>query len=158
MLKVCAEKWSENKDKLKEALRNDCKLNYCDYLYLVKKTVEIILNDGKNECVSDYNVEKIHEIDDGDYQGTLLFIIPRRTYQPAEYEYLMTYVGYGSCSGCDTLQAIQGWGDEPISEEGISDFTTLCLHLIQNIIKPYNYDWRDNEKFKPCEEEGRTNE
>jgi hypothetical protein len=48
-------------------------------------------------------------IDDGDYQGTQIFIIPTDTYQPSVKDYVMTDTYYGSCSGCDTLQAISGY-------------------------------------------------
>lgn len=152
MLKICRQKWDENKDKLEEALRRDKGLNSCDYLHLVKKTVEIILNGGHTEYGEDYQVDKIHQIDDGDYQGTLIYLIPANTYQPSEYEYLMTYVGYGSCSGCDTLQAIQGWDEKPPTESQMKDYMGLCLHIVQNIVRPYNSGWRNDEKFEQCEE------
>lgn len=150
MIKLCKQKWDENKEKLEESLRADKSLNSCNYLYLVKKVVEKILNDGAKS----YKTDQIHEIDDGDYQGTLLYLIPVNTYQPNEMEYLMTFVGYGSCSGCDTLQSIQSWHDEnqPVDKEQLKELMDLCLHIVQNITKPYNYGWRHSKDFEPCEE------
>ena len=108
MLKVLVEKWDKNKDKLKEALSDVINADI-DYEDLVRLTFSTIYNDGDESIEYPYtelNCNAITKIDDGDYQGTLLFLIPFKTYQPSEYEYLMTYVGYGSCSGCDTLLAI----------------------------------------------------
>lgn len=137
MIKEVVKLWYENKEDLKEALKYDTRLNECDYLYLVKKVVRHILGDEWDE-------KKITQIDNGDYQGTLLFVIPRETYQPSEYEYLITYVNYGSCSGCDTLLAIQDWNDEPPTERQLEDYMTLCLHLCQNMKKPYK-GWIDKD-------------
>ena len=149
MLKYCLKKWDENKKKLEEELLKDPDLNECEYKHIVEKVVEIILNTNEEYL---WNAEGITEIDDGDYQGTLLFLIPRKTYQPLEYEYLMTYVGYGSCSGCDALQAIQeDYGENPISEDQLKDYMALCKDIITNMIKPYNCGWRNEEEFTEVE-------
>lgn len=42
----------------------------------------------------------------------------------------MTYVGYGSCSGCDTLQAIQECGENIPTPEQLKDFMSLCKDLV----------------------------
>ena len=154
MIKYCIEKWDKNKDLLRSALDNNKLLNhvlnkndddpleYLEYKDLVKLTVMFILND-ENE----WNVNKITEIDDGDYQGTLLYLIPEDTYQPNSSEYLMTFVEYGSCSGCDTLQAIQCFLDTKSRDKSIDDLMNLCKDLICNMIKPYNTGWRHDERF-----------
>lgn len=148
MLKYCLRKWDENKKKLEEELLKDPDLNNCEYKHIVEKVVEIILNTNEENLWSSAGIT---EIDDGDYQGTLLFLIPRKTYQPSEYEYLMTYVGYGSCSGCDVLQAIQKYGENQISEDQLKDFMALCKDIVTNMIKPYNFGWRDGEEFTEVE-------
>lgn len=154
MIKYCIEKWDKNKDLLRSALDNNRLLNhvlnrndddpleYLEYKDLVKLTVMFILND-ENE----WDVNKITEIDDGDYQGTLLYLIPEDTYQPNSSEYLMTFVEYGSCSGCDTLQAIQCFLDTKSRDKSIDDLMNLCKDLICNMIKPYNTGWRHDERF-----------
>ncbi|HBE8999145.1 TPA: hypothetical protein KOR19_001182 [Clostridioides difficile] len=116
--------------------------SYCSYEDLVKLSVKHILNDNINED-DEWDVDNISEIDNGDYQGTLLYLIPKKTYQPNEYEYLMTYVGYGSCSDCDTLINIQ----DSDSEDSIEDYMCLCKDIICNIIKPYNFGWREDDKY-----------
>ena len=154
MIKYCVEKWDENKDLLRSVLNNNKLLNhvlnrndddpleYLEYKDLVKLTVMFILND-ENE----WNVNKIKEIDDGDYQGTLLYLIPEDTYQPNSSEYLMTFVEYGSCSACDTLQTIQCYLDVRSRDKSIDDLMNLCKDLICNMIKPYNIGWRYDERF-----------
>ena len=154
MIKYCIEKWDKNKDLLRSALDNNKLLNhvlnkndddpleYLEYKDLVKLTVMFILND-ENE----WNENKIKEIDDGDYQGTLLYLIPEDTYQPNSSEYLMTFVEYGSCSACDTLQTIQCYLDIRSRDKSIDDLMNLCKDLICNMIKPYNIGWRYDERF-----------
>lgn len=146
MLKYCLNKWNENRGLLEEKLSKDSTLNSCDYKYLVELVVDFILNPG--EC-DKWDSKHITVVDNGDYQGTQLFLIPRDSYQPSEYEYLMTYVGYGSCSGCDTLLAIQDWSNEKdLTERQVKDFMTLCKDLITGMIKPYNCGWRSEEEFE----------
>ena len=146
MLKYCLDKWNQNKGLLEEQLKKDTTLNSCDcdYVDLVKLIVDFILNPGVD---IKWNSDEITVVDNGDYQGTQLFLIPRMTYQPSEYEYLMTYVGYGSCSGCDTLQAIHDYSENPLTEEQVKDFMTLCKDLLTNMVKPYNAGWRHEEDF-----------
>lgn len=143
MLKYCLEKWNKNKDILEAKLRADTSLFNCDYAYLVKLVVEHVLNNGKDDI--SWDLEHITEIDNGDYQGTLLFLIPEDSYQPSEYQYLMTYVGYGSCSCCDTLMSIQDDYDE--DDKRIKAYMTLCKDILTNIVKPYNGGWREDERF-----------
>ena len=65
----------------------------------------------------------------------------------------MTYVGYGSCSGCDTLQGIQGWDDDRLPTEAqINDYMMLCKDIITNTIRPYNHGWRNNSDYDTVEE------
>jgi hypothetical protein len=81
--------------------------------------------------------KRIHTINDGDYQGTLLFVIGADGYQPSDYWFVK--VGYGSCSGCDTLQAIQDgiWIAE--GDTAIDDYWTLALHIVQGLTAMQDY-------------------
>jgi hypothetical protein len=40
-------------------------------------------------------------------------------------------VGYGSCSGCDTLQGISDYSHAAPNEKQIDDYMTLALHIVQ---------------------------
>lgn len=156
MLKIIVEQWDKNKDILKEKLK-EINLNDIDYKTLVKMTFKYVYNtNNEDESV---DVGSIHQIDDGDYQGTLLYLIPFDTYQPSEYEYLMTHIRYGSCSGCDTLLGITEDYEEDENEDGVpsesqlKDLMILCKDILQNTIKPYNDGWREYDKFKQVEVE-----
>ena len=146
MLKIIRDKWDRNKDKLQETLTKGNTFNECSYIDLVKLSFKIIFNsDGEGDQL---DIKKITEIDDGDYQGTLLYLIPFETYQPSEFEYLMTHVRYGSCSGCDTLQSIQDYCKIFLTDQQVSAFMTLCKDILTNTIKPYNSGWRENPDYE----------
>lgn len=153
MIKYCLGKWEKNKDTLKENLSKDPALDDCNYLYLVKKVVTMILNDGSDDGWDGekWSVDDITEIDNGDYCGTLLYLIPRDTYQPSEHDYLMAYVGYGSCSGCDTLLEIQSYYEDDFKEDRLRDYMALCKDIVCSIIKPYNSGWRYSDEFEQVE-------
>jgi len=98
------------------------------YIDIVRAVVGVIADEGAWESPS---AERIHEIDDGDYQGTLVFVIAAGGYQPDAYWYVK--VGYGSCSACDTLASIREYSDEPPTEQQAADYMTLALHVVQGL-------------------------
>ena len=125
MLKYCVDQWEKNKENLREALEQfDFDKDYMGYKVLMSLIITHILENK-------WDSENFTTIDDGDYQGTLLFVIPERCYQPNAENYLMTYVEYGSCSCCDTMLAILG------SDTMVEDLMTLALHMIQHMISPF---------------------
>lgn len=146
MIKYCLQQWNANKNKLQEKFENQKGWNRRNYENLVVEVVKTILNIGSEFT---WDSDHITEIDDGDYQGTLLYLIPRDTYQPSEYEYLITYVNYGSCSFCDVLQSIQSghYNDDYLTETQVKDFMTLCKDILTNMKMPYNYGWRHKDMF-----------
>lgn len=154
MLKIIKEQWDKNREVLREALHEGDDFNECNYKDLVKLAFEKIFNEG-TVCGRDpiLDLKNITEIDNGDYQGTLLFLIPFQTYQPCEYDYLMTYIGYGSCECCDTLQRIQDYHpNKKLTEEQVEEFMALCKDILTNTIKPYNGGWRYDSEFDQVEE------
>ncbi len=103
-----------------------------DYESIVRIVIETISNGEAEYGDREWpDPERIHSIDDGDYQGTLVFVIAATGYQP--YTYWCTLVSYGSCSGCDTLQAIRCYSDEPLDDEQVQDYWTLALHVAQRL-------------------------
>ena len=120
--------WEANKQAVKSVFEEKHPKNYKDVISAVVK----MLHDSSDECYKP-DPKRIHEIDDGDYQGTLVYVIGSTGYQPYEYWYVK--VGYGSCSGCDTLQAICGYEDGKPTEEQVKDYMTLALHIIQGMRK-----------------------
>lgn len=119
--------WDANKDSLANWLRqiNQKELSYKEILraLLVK-----VINPFTGEK---WNIERIHTVDDGGYQGCQIFIVPKDSYQPLPYEYLTTYQDYGSCSGCDLLESIRYYDGGLPSEEQVKEYMTLALHLLQ---------------------------
>lgn len=162
MIKYCLWKWEAGKEELKNALSIEEGLDSCSYEFLVKLVVQHILNapmdkdDNKNydpDYDTPWDEKNITVIDDGEYQGTLLFLIPQRTYQPECDDYLMSHVYYGSCSVCDTLQNAQSManrGDGRLSPEQVDAYMAICKDIVTNMIKPYNYGWRFDEWFTVC--------
>lgn len=101
-----------------------------DYIDIVKNVIEII---SKEKSWDTPDPERITVIEHGDYQGCLVYVIGAKGYQPHDYWYVK--VGYGSCSGCDTLQAIRNYDDEPPTESQVADYMTLALHIVQGLKK-----------------------
>lgn len=140
MIKAYIDYWNKDSDKLEEYFKTHKQSEYYRYEDLVKLVFDIIVNPNCNGISSHetfaYDTENILIIDDGDYQGTLIFVLHENTYQPSVIDYVYTSVCYGSCSYCDTLQGIQDMEDDygvgfPTDEQ-VKDYMTLCLHLLEN--------------------------
>lgn len=141
MVYIFYKKWDENKDLLKKEIEAIENIGYLSYLDLVKMTFSTIYNNREIRAEYPYeelDCENITEIDNGDYQGTLVYLIPFNNYQPNESQYLMTYVDYGSCTCCDTLLGITQFEDGRPSAQQVSDLLTLCRDIVMHTIKPYN--------------------
>lgn len=120
-------RWEKNKHLIKEEFQ---KKHPDDYKEVVSNVIKHITSEDE---YGDYNLdpERIHEIDDGDYQGTLIYVIGAKGYQPSDY--WAVSVNYGSCSGCDTLQRIQDYSNDAPDEDQVKDYMTLALHIVQGI-------------------------
>jgi hypothetical protein len=124
--------WDENKGKLEEYFKTNEQSCYNNYRLLVELLFTKVINPYLDKIEEDvFNENAIHVIDDGNYQGTLLFLIPENKYQPSPYDYVWTNQYYGSCSGCDALMGISNYDDDVPNEEQVKDYMTLCLHLLQ---------------------------
>ena len=130
MIKKFVKRFMQNKQQLREKFAGSHPDEYVD---IVKAVISSI---GASEY-GEPSPERIHQIDDGDYQGTLLFVIAAGGYQPSEYWFVK--VDYGSCSGCDTLQAISEYSSEPPTEDQLDQYMTLALHIVQGL-KPMQGD------------------
>ena len=124
MDKNIIEKWEKRKNKLKKWFKNN--ETPSSYQEIFEKIIELIITEDEH---NKFNLEKIRVIDDGDYQGTQIFIAFLDVYQPSVEDYIMTSVYYGSCSGCDTLQSICDGSEK----DRVKDLMTLSLHMIQKM-------------------------
>lgn len=115
-------RFQEIKPKLLEQFSQEEPDSYED---IFKQTLKLMF-DEKSYEYPDY--ERIHIIDDGDYQGTLVFVVAAGSYQPSDY--WATTVDYGSCSGCDTFQA---YSDYENPENSAPEMVTMALHMIEEM-------------------------
>lgn len=120
-------RWEKNKHLIKEEFQ---KKHPDDYKEVVSNVIKHITSE--DACgICNLDPERIHEIDDGDYQGTLIYVIGAKGYQPSDY--WAVSVNYGSCSGCDTLQRIRAYSNDAPDEDQVKDYMTLALHIVQGI-------------------------
>ena len=143
MIKEFVNQWDKNKKELEEYFRTHKQEEYNEYLKIVKLLIQYVLNKGLNDDWDEIkiNPDTLTEIDFGDYQGTLIYVFAEDTYQPSTNETFYTSVAYGSCSGCDTLQAIQGCDLEELpNEEQVEDYMKLSLDILQSINRFKDYE------------------
>lgn len=125
MIEEFTKKYFANLQVLKEKFQ---KKHPEDYKELVKNVIEILTDDSYDAI----DPERIHEINDGDYQGTLVYVIADKGYQPSKYWYCR--ISYGSCSGCDTLESIKNYDyDTPPDEEQVKEYMQLACHVVQQL-------------------------
>lgn len=129
MIKEFVDLWDKKKDELKSVLSEKHPESYTD---LVKEVIKILSDESEYSDTPDPN--RVHLIDDGDYQGTQVFVIGATGYQPSDYWYVK--MSYGSCSGCDSLQAIHSdsYEDKPI-ESQVTQYMDMALHIVQGLKK-----------------------
>ena len=110
---------------------------YPSYGDLLEKAIELVV-DRVDEFPygEEPDPERIHIIDDGDYQGTLVLVVGATGYQP--HNYWVTTVSYGSCSGCDALDA--AWNYE--KNQDYEAMFLIALHMLQGMHPlPSNWSW-----------------
>lgn len=103
------------------------------YETLLRRAIEIICERVEFGYGKAPDPDRIHAIDDGAYQGTLIFVVGASGYQPTHY--WATQVSYGSCSGCDALVAALGYGES----RNYQALYTLTLHMLQSM-RPISED------------------
>ena len=131
MVKEFCLAWEKNKGKLEEYFRTTEQGEYNGYEDLVKLLFDIVINPSMEDNYYWFDTKNILVIDDGDYQGTQVFVLHRDKYQPNVEDYVYTNAYYGSCSYCDTLQGIHGYESGLPDEQQVEDYMSLCLHLLQ---------------------------
>ena len=128
MIQTFVDRFMKNKVAIEAEI---AKAQISSYDELVRIVVENVTDDDYTDHNPD--PERIHCINDGAYQGTLVFVIACKGYQPSRYWAVKIY--YGSCSGCDTLQSISDYSSEPPNGEQIKDYMTLALHIVQGLVE-----------------------
>lgn len=123
--------WNERKHILEEHFKETDLTD--DYDEIVKALFEYVLIETPKQYPDKHDVDNMVIIDHGSYQGTRIYFVPFKTYQPTEKDYIYLGVDYGSCSGCDALQSICRYEYNKPNDEQLKDLMMLCLHLVQSI-------------------------
>ena len=149
--------WYANKETLEEYFRTTEQREYFQYEDIVRRLFVDVINPYLEENgETSFDTENLHIINDGEYQGCQLFIIPKDTHQPSPYQYVWTHESYGSCSGCDLLQEIQSDGEEygglP-TENQVKQYMGLALNLLQRCRYMIDRETYWNEMFEQKEDE-----
>ena len=130
--------WTKYKGDLQERIAESETHTSWNYDDLLKMLFETVVNPYLDEqCRDTFNLEDITTIDNGFYSGLLVFVLYRGCFSPCmASDYIYTTISYGSCSVCDTLQAIQAdydeWEDKLPNERQVKDYMSVCLNLLQN--------------------------
>ena len=132
MIQEIIKKWDKNKYKLEEYFSTTKQEKYGSYEAIIQQIFELVINSDE-DSYERFNINKMTVIDDGDYQGTQIFIIPKDTYQPNIDDYLITHTYYGSCSGCDVLEGIRNYSSGLPTEQQVKEYMILALHLVQKM-------------------------
>ena len=135
MIEAIVKQWDANKHKLEDYFATTKQEDYGDYKDIVVKLFELVITEVQDQdgYSEKFDISKMTVIDDGDYQGTTIYIIPKDTYQPSINDYVITDNYYGSCSGCDTLLAISEYEDDLPNKEQVKEYMTIALHLVQKM-------------------------
>lgn len=128
MIKELVQQWNENKNILEDWFKNTPQKEYLDYDDIVKQIF--------TKVVKGYEVKSMTIIDNGEYQGDRIFILPKSEYQPSVKDYIVINISYGSCSQCDTITHIREYSVENSweipTEKQVDMYMLLALHMIQN--------------------------
>ena len=125
-----------------------------NYEELVKTVISILVDDTYHSI----DPECIHCIDDGECQGTLVFVIAEKNSSPDKYWYIK--ISYGSCSGCDTLESINSSVNEIVdipTDEQVLDYMTLALHIVQGLKEMGDMEDDNIMKYPSLEQENESN-
>lgn len=131
MIQEFVKAWDANRDKLREYIATHNQEDYDSYEKLLKALLDIVVNPYMVSIDKlEFNTNNIHKIDDGCYQGDVMFFIQcLGSNSPTDYVWVWQW--YGSCSGCDTLLGISRYEDGLPNEQQVSKYMTLELHLLQ---------------------------
>ena len=91
MIKEFVECWNKYKVDLEEYFKNAKQEEYDTYEKIVKLLFDKVINKEETKGRL-FDIDNIKVIDDGDWQGTQIFIINLKSYQPCETEYVVTNI------------------------------------------------------------------
>lgn len=92
-----------------------------------EKVIRFLIGNIEFDCDLDSTKIKVMDFDPS-YDGTLLIILGNR-YR----SYWVACIDYGSCSVCDTLQAINNSWDGQYNQDQVSHLFSLMLNFVQKL-------------------------
>lgn len=131
MISKFMDKWESRRSEIEDLYSTKHPESYSE---IVREAINLLRGDSDDDENYDESIpdpERIHSIDDGHYQGTLLFVIGAKGYQPSTYWFVK--INYGSCSGCDWLEGTRGYSDEKPSKEQTDEYVRMVAHVIQGL-------------------------
>ena len=90
MEKDFVDSWERHKEELRTYIEASSQKELESYQALVKILFQIVINPDLKDAP--YDTDKIIVIDDGDYQGTQIYILRQAVYQPCVENYVYTHV------------------------------------------------------------------
>lgn len=129
MIREFVEAFEQNEEWVRQELKDNPPHHYIDIVTAAIRGITVDSQITYN-WMSIPDHERIVEIDHGDYQGTYIYVIGETDYQPRDYWYVR--VGYGTCSGCDELQAILEGGT-------FNELIDLTRRIVQEL-KPMGWN------------------
>lgn len=121
---------------------DDPKVTECDNIFILHKTihVRILYPNGAYYGWSSYNPmiqsfgQVLLQVDDADYQGDTRVLLKN------ENKYGILIFGWGSCSGCDALQACSNY--EELADLYVGMWNRIRWNTPENVLKYLKeHDW-----------------
>lgn len=122
MIKEFVEAWERNKHELEAKFQQK---HPEDYDEILRGVLELF-----RELAIRPHPRKFHRVADGDYNGTLVFVIP----QEEGDDFWYVKIAYGTSWCCDTLEYIKKENQsDPPNEDQVKMYMTLALHIVQRL-------------------------
>ena len=136
MVREFVEQWDKNKDKLRDYFKTTPQTEYSSYKSILAQLLRLAVT--HNKAGEEWDLDAIMESKRHCYHGNFVFGFNSAWDRASEFT--VTYVGYGSCNGCDTLQRIQALSDKEDlpNEEQVNGYITLALHMVQKMRTPFD--------------------
>ena len=119
MIQHIIDRFQEIKPKLLKKFEKEQPSSYEDILVQTLNT----MYDPEDEIYNIPDVSNLTTLNHGDYQGTLVFIMPENVYLPNKYYIVKVF--YGSCSECDTFYSYAEM------KNSAPHMVTLALHMME---------------------------
>ena len=125
----------DNKNKYYIAVKEIARdIDNLDYIDIVKFTFNFLNTCNVRSVVGcEFDIDKIVQINNGDYKGDIIYVIPLARYQLSITDHYYTHNYYGSCSWCDVLESIKHY--ERTECEKLDELYKISIDLLFHLQK-----------------------